>query len=338
MYKLLKRSLSCVILVSLCSISLAAQNYNSNKEKEKKKEIIIIEKVKDENGNVISKKIIRSSNGDMTDQEIEDAIKESENITPFGKGSFDFNNFDFENLGFGNSEPEGHGPTLGVILSFETGQAVISKVATRSGAEEAELRKGDIIISVDGFVVNNIGDIKSYIEDKLNGDEVLLSIVRDGQSFEKKVALKDNNFGNTFGNFNPEAFKSFGQMFNFGDGHMPFNIDSLLNNFNEQDNNDMPFQFNLPNYSDRDVEEERPSLGVFIDEVDGGVLIAEIIEHSPAAKAKLKVNDKIVKIDGNEILSFDDLARIIRSTSKDTKILITYIRNGKTKEAEVTLQ
>ena len=61
-----KSALSCVVLALLCSIALHAQSDSKND-----KEVIIIEKIKDENGNIISKKIIRSSNGDLTDEQIE---------------------------------------------------------------------------------------------------------------------------------------------------------------------------------------------------------------------------------------------------------------------------
>ena len=328
-----KSALSCVVLALLCSIALHAQSDSKND-----KEVIIIEKVKDENGNIISKKIIRSSNGDLTDEQIEKELENSNNNLPFGNGGFDLGGFDL----FGNRSTNSN-PTLGVSLSFETDQALITSVVPGSGAEEAELRKGDIIISVDGFVVNTIDDIKNYINDKKEGDKVLLSIIRDGQSFEKEVTLKVNNFGmnDLFGNLSPETFKNFGQMFDFGGGSMPFELDSLLKNFDGFDGfkgGNMPFEFGMPNYSERDVEEERPSLGIFIDEAEDGVIIAEVIEDSPAEKAKLRVNDKIIKIDGNKIESFDDLAKLVRAAGKNTKLLITYIRNGKEKEAEVILE
>ncbi len=325
-----KSVLSCLVLALLCSLALHSQS-----ETKSDREVIIIEKVKDEHGNIISKRIIRSSNGDLTDEEIEKELENSNSISPFGNKSFDFGNLDFFKNNANDSKP-----TLGVVLSFESDQAVITDVARNSGAEDAELQEGDIIISVDGYVVNAIDDIKAYLENKSNGDEVLLSIIRDGQSFEKKVTLKVNSFNqnNPFGNFNPESLKSFSQMFDFGDGQMPFNIDSLLNGFGGLDDKKSPLEYGMPNYSDRNVEEDRPSLGVFIDEVENGVLIAEVVENSPAEKAKLKVNDKIVKIDGNKIESFDDLAQMVKAAGKDTKLLITYIRNGKTKETEVTLQ
>jgi len=331
MEKIWKSIICSIALAFLCTLALQAQSNDDNKE------VIIIEKVKDEEGNIISKKILRSSNGDLTDAEIEKAIEESRGQIQFGNSMPDFKNFDFGNLGFLNPS-ESSKPTLGVVLSFESGEAVITDVIPASGAEEADLRENDIIVSVDGMVVNTIEDIKEYISDKKSSDKVLLSVIRDGQSFEKEVELKKNSFNNPFGNIDPSQLQGFGEMFNFENGGMPFNLDSLMRQFGQGGRSEMPFEFNLPNYSDKSIEEEKASLGVFVDETDEGVIISEIMEDSAAEKAKLKVNDRILKIDGTDISSFDDLARMIRAAGKNTRLLITFERNGKTKEAEVLLQ
>ena len=328
MKRLTNNLLCCVVLAFVCTIGVEL-NAQSDKE------VIIVEKIKDESGKVISKKILRSTEGDLTDQEIEEALKDAESIQPFG-GGFDFNNFNFGDFDFFNNGSSTK-PTLGVMLSFEDGQAVITDVTPGSGAEEAELMKGDIIVSMDAMVVNTIDDIKEYLSEKESGDEVLLSIIRNGQSFDRKVELRNNSFNGLFGNIKPEDFQGFGQLFNFDNGNMPLNMDSLLNQFRGGDSGSMPFQFGMPNYSDRDVEEERASLGIFIEETDEGIIISEIMEESAAEKAKLKVNDKILRIDGKDIKSFDDLAAVIKAAGKDTKVIITYERNGKTKETEAVL-
>ena len=328
MNKFWKSITICIAMALLCTLALEAQSSEGSRD------VIIIEKVKDENGNIISKKIIRSSNGDLSDEEIEKALDEYNDQLPLN-GILDLNNFDLNNLGLFDTDKT-QKPTLGVMLSFESGEARITNVQPSSGAEDADLRENDIIVSLDGMVVNTIEDIKEYIADKEEGESVLLSIIRDGQSFEKRVELKKNNFNNIFGNIDPSQFKSFSKIFNFENGEFPFSMDSLLRGF-DHNGSKFPFQFDLPNYSDKAIPEDRPSLGVFIDESDHGVIISDIVEDSAAERANLKVNDKILKIDGNDINTFEDLARLIRAAGKDTKLLITYMRNGKTKEAEVIL-
>ena len=130
MEKIWKSIICSIALAFLCTLALQAQSNDGNKE------VIIIEKVKDEEGNIISKKILRSSNGDLTDAEIEKAIEESRGQIQFGNSMPDFKNFDFGNLGFLNPS-ESSKPTLGVVLSFESGEAVITDVILASGAEEA---------------------------------------------------------------------------------------------------------------------------------------------------------------------------------------------------------
>ncbi len=326
MEKITKSIFCCFLMAFMCTLVLQAQSSGD-------KEVIIIEKIKDENGNIISKKILRSSDGDLSDEEIEKELKETRQYGGF-EGFFDPKVFEFGNNGLFGSE-NNNKPTLGVILSFEDGAARVTEVVNGSGAEEAELQEGDIIVSVDGLVVNTIDDIKDYFKDKTEGDQVLLSIIREDQTLEKQVELKNNRFNSILGNIDPEQFKDFGQMFDLDGFNNLFDMDSLLRNFGE--GRKMPFDFGLPNYSEREVEENKPSLGVFIEETDEGIIISEIMEDSAAERAKLKVNDKILKIDGNEIKSFDDLARLIRAAGKDTKLMITYERNGKKRDAEVML-
>lgn len=328
MEKITKSFFSCIVLAFVCTMCVEVQAQSD-------KEVIIIEKVKDKDGNIISKKVLRSTKGDLTDEEIEEALNDAESVQPFGQ-TFDLKNFDFGDFDFFNSKTASK-PTLGVMLSFDEGQATITEVMPGSGAQEAEIMEGDIIVSVDAMVVNTIDDIQEYLSDKEIGDQVLLSVIRDGQSFDKKVELKDNRFNNLFGNINPDDLQGFGELFNFDKNNMPFNLDSMMNQFRGGDSGAMPFQFGMPNYSDRSVEEEKASLGIFIEETNEGIIISEIMEESAAEKAKLKINDKIVKIDGKDIQSFDDLATVIRAAGKNTKVIITYERNGKTKETEAVL-
>lgn len=63
--------------------------------------------------------------------------------------------------------------------------------------------------------------------------------------------------------------------------------------------------------------------------------IGEIVPKSAAAKANLKVGDKIISIDGNEILTFKDASNAI-SQSKGRQINLIYERNGKIDSIKVS--
>jgi putative serine protease PepD len=77
---------------------------------------------------------------------------------------------------------------------------LVTEVIDGSPADRAGLRPvsvtpsgrvivGDIITAVDGRAVNSVDDISRYLETKHPGDEVVLTVLREGVSIQVKVAL-----------------------------------------------------------------------------------------------------------------------------------------------------
>ncbi len=62
-----------------------------------------------------------------------------------------------------------------------------------------------------------------------------------------------------------------------------------------------------------------------------------IVPNSPAAKAGLKANDIIIKVNGKKIDSTHSLGRLLQQYSPGDKIKITYLRNKKERQTEATL-
>ena len=97
------------------------------------------------------------------------------------------------------------------------------------------------------------------------------------------------------------------------------------------------------------VEKPGGYLGVHIDEItdqlrdyfkikgDGGVLITEVIENSPAETSGLQAGDIIVKINDQRISDPDELHLTIRSFEPDEKVNITVVRKGRQKSFNVIL-
>ena len=68
-----------------------------------------------------------------------------------------------------------------------------------------------------------------------------------------------------------------------------------------------------------------------------GVLVADAVPDSPAAAAGLKSEDIITSIDGKPARSLTALRNTIATMAPGKQVDVTYIRNGETKTAKVTL-
>lgn len=71
--------------------------------------------------------------------------------------------------------------------------------------------------------------------------------------------------------------------------------------------------------------------------VDQGVVIAQVMPGSPAAKAGIKERDVITAVNGKEIDNFSDLQNAIGLRSPGEKVTITLLRDGNKKEVHTTL-
>lgn len=72
----------------------------------------------------------------------------------------------------------------------------IISVSDNGGAEDAGLRKGDIITKIDGTPISSYSDLSAAIGSKRPGDKVTVSYIRNGRENTSSVVLKDQK-GNT---------------------------------------------------------------------------------------------------------------------------------------------
>jgi len=67
--------------------------------------------------------------------------------------------------------------------------AVIESVQPDTGASSADLRPGDVIVSVDGQRLATMSELVAEVRRRMPGDEVRLEIFRDGETFTVDVEL-----------------------------------------------------------------------------------------------------------------------------------------------------
>lgn len=66
----------------------------------------------------------------------------------------------------------------------------IMKVSTASPASKADIKDGDVLVKFDGKDCKNFKTFRTMLYSKHVGDEVTLTIVRDGKEIDKKVTLE----------------------------------------------------------------------------------------------------------------------------------------------------
>ena len=93
-----------------------------------------------------------------------------------------------------------HRPMLGVeirdaapadaeVFGLRAPEGAVIASEPKAGARDAGLRLGDVIVSVDGDVVRNTGDLMEHVMRKQPGDEVALEVVRYGRRQNARVKL-----------------------------------------------------------------------------------------------------------------------------------------------------
>lgn len=322
--------------VTITFILLATFSFFNANAQEVEKEVIIIEKTVDEDGNVISKQTKRL-NGSYNEHEIQDLL-EGADMPMMGM-------FDLEGLGFGDnafdmfrSAPKR--PTIGVNLSFEKGGAEIVSVIEGSGAEAADIRAGDRIISINDIAISTIEDIQDILDGKSTKDKIKLKFFRDGEEIERDIELSGRRNNSFFFDLPQDGSLQF-----FGDGSddFSFELDSLLEMF---DFDNLPRQFEqFRNFglgddrrSNNRANDERASLGVFIDDIGAGVLVSEVIKDSPAQKAGLKKGDVIIGMDDITINEYADVTDHMSTKKIGDTMELKIERGARTQTISVVLE
>ena len=115
------------------------------------------------------------------------------------------------------------------------------------------------------------------------------------------------------------------------DGDISVNVHKL------RDGSSFSYNWNGNDHVFFDENENAAMLGVVTDKVDGGVKITDVTDESGAAKAGLKEDDIITKVDDKKIDDPDDLTKIIRSHKPGDKVTITYLRDKKEQKTTAEL-
>lgn len=85
------------------------------------------------------------------------------------------------------------------------------------------------------------------------------------------------------------------------------------------------------------VEPPKVMVGIRMDEEDGRVIIADVIEDTPAAKAGMRAGDLLVSVSGVEIKATTDVRDALKDKNPGDEIEVRVEREGKAETLRVTL-
>jgi S1-C subfamily serine protease len=217
-------------------------------------------------------------------------------------------------------------PAMAKALQIENdGGVLVSDVVDDSPAEKAGLEDGDVIVSFGGKAVTPDTPLTKLVAAAAPGDEVDVVVLRDGKLKTIKVELgerKNDVFAWTQAGPGGEDIEILMKQLQDGEKEMTIILGD---------------------------DTDRGWLGVRIDDLNAqlgeyfgveggkGVLVAEVVDDSPAAKAGLKAGDVITAVGETAVADMDELHKALADSESGDEVKIAFKRKGKDKTADVTL-
>lgn len=217
---------------------------------------------------------------------------------------------------------------LGVsIVENEAGKVEVARVDKEGPAELANLKRGDIILEIEGKEVTSNGMLGDEIRKRKPGETVSLKVDRDGKISDVKVKL---------GEYPEEEMKR----------EMERKFPSLFRVTPEPgvpreffDRGPFPFSVMHRKYIGIYLQDINRELSEYFGVEEGtGVLIVKISKGSSAEKAGMKVGDVIVEADGKRVENGSRLTALIQNKKKGDKIKVGFLRDKKKMNVEVEVE
>jgi len=174
----------------------------------------------------------------------------------------------------------------------QTRGVLVSEVVEDSPAQKAGIKRGDVILKINEKQINNTGQLRSTIASLGAGTKVSIQYVRNKKQKTGTVKLEQ----------------------------LPENL--AEHSFFEKDYGALSGITIAP------LNDENKSKYQIPDQVNQGVIIANIKEGSPAQMANLKSGDIILEINQIEVNSVDDFREAYKRSPNGDTLLLIY-RNGR---------
>ena len=213
----------------------------------------------------------------------------------------------------------------------------VEKVMENSPAAQAGLQNGDVIVRFNGEEVTSVRKLTRMIGEVAPDHQARITVLRNGSEREITATLGkrpaptfvEGGFGGTLV---PSTRIPLGEMPQIA----PFPPNGRTMIIPPNGNGENVFIFGNARQIGVGVSSLGKQLGDYFGVADGkGVLINNVVENSPAAKAGLRAGDVIIEIDGKAVNQTFDLSRAINE-KKEGDVTLTIIRNKNRQTVRVT--
>ncbi|GBE02580.1 MAG TPA: DegQ family serine endoprotease [Nitrospirae bacterium] len=176
----------------------------------------------------------------------------------------------------------------------KTAGALVSDVFKGSPAQKAGIKRGDIIVELNGREVRSVSMLRNQVAQSKVGSEVELKYVRDKEKKRVKVLIAE----------------------------LPGEFTEVSSSAPEEDGN----KGGLTGLS---VTELTPAIArqLGVNANEGGVVVMEVDEGSPAREAGIKKGDIIQEVDRHKIRTYEDW-KVAISRIGNTEMLVVFINRG----------
>ncbi|MCA1622723.1 MAG: PDZ domain-containing protein [Acidobacteria bacterium] len=210
----------------------------------------------------------------------------------------------------------------------------VEKVSENSPAAQAGLQNGDVILKLNGEEVTSVRKLTRLISEVAPDHQARLTILRGGNEREITVTIGKRAMPKFENTGMLEKLYGLPGIPEYPNRPMPPNGQIIP--FGDADKNVFVWRSNSSSQIGVGVTPLTKQLGDYFGISDGkGLLVNNVRENSPAAKAGLKAGDIIVEVEGKQVKETFDLIRAVNE-KKEGDVVLTIVREKNRQTVRVT--